>query len=231
MSSDPAAQWAFAVLFAALAAHSLWRLVTDRGPFATVGYLLHLGMNLVMVAMVWPWWTRLPVLPQLAFFALAAAFFAAAAGWYAVDALARVPVADRSAQGARRAGHHESARALAAHAVMMLAMAWAVAAMSPGSPGASPLAGAGQSARHVVGHPSGHASGLLADHAQTGAWNEAAGWLLVAALVAGGAWYVTALARHRRCCGSVRDRTGVDLLASAATSVGTAAMCVLMLTG
>jgi hypothetical protein len=214
---DPAVQWAVAGLFAALGGHSLWRLVTSRRAFAAAGYLLHLGMNAVMVAMVWPWWSRLPALPQVAFFVLAAVFFACAAGWFAVDALPRGP-----ADGVRPTGHHESARALATHAVMMLAMVWAVVVMSPGvtAPG-----GAGPAAAQA------HHAGHLAAPAQLSTWSVVGGALLVSALVIGGSLFVVDLVRHLRCGRTARDGAGHDLVASAAMSFGTAAMCWLMLAG
>ncbi len=203
MTSDPVVQWAMAGVFAALSAHTLWRLVTARRLFAGLGYLFHLGMNLAMVAMVWPWWVRLPALPQLGFFAVAAVFFAAAAGWYAADALSRGPVTGQS-----RVIHHRDARAQAAHAVMMLAMVWAVAVMSQ--------------TQHV-----GHGSG----HAQPGAWTAVGGAGLAAALVVGGVLFLVYLARHLRERGSAWGRTGIDLLASVLTSFGMALMCWLMLVG
>lgn len=208
MTSDPVVQWAVTGVFIALSAHSLWRLVAARKPFVGLGYLFHLGMNLGMVAMVWPWWTRLAALPQLAFFVVAAAFFAAAAGWHAVDTLSQGP-----ASGRRRTSHHRDARAQAVHAVMMLAMVWAVAVMSR---------------THSVGAQHiGHGAG----RAQLGAWATVAGAVLAAALVAGGALFLVYLARHLRERGSVLDRTGTDYLASALASFGTVAMCGLMLVG
>jgi hypothetical protein len=58
MTSDPVVQWVSTGLFALLTVHSLWRLVTVRQVFVAAGYLFHLGMSAVMVAMVWPWWVR-----------------------------------------------------------------------------------------------------------------------------------------------------------------------------
>lgn len=214
--SDPAVQWATTALFGLLSVHSLWRLATARHVFSAVGHLLHLGMNLVMVAMVWPWWIRLPALPQLVFFALAAGFFAAVAGWRAVDALPR-----GSASGASCTGHHESARAQAVHAVMMLAMVWAVALMSPAL--ASPAAALGP-----MEHQGHHVDHALA-HAPTGPWATGSGMLLIATLVVGGSSFLLAFSRHVRERGSVFDRPGSDLLAGAAMSLGMAAMCATML--
>ncbi|MGI5190915.1 DUF5134 domain-containing protein [Promicromonospora sp. CA-289599] len=205
------------MLFAALGAHSLWRLVTSRQPFAVTGYLCHLGMNLVMVAMVWPWWVRLPAPPQLAFFVLAAVFFAAAAGWHQADALSRGP-----ATVAPRACHHENPGTQAVHAVMMLAMVWAVVVMHPDLTASRTLA---------TGHGAVHAADHAEAHAQLSGWSTVSGALLLAALVVGGTVFLVALFRYLRGGGSVRGHTGSDLLASSAMSFGMAAMCWLMLTG
>lgn len=220
MTSDPVVQWALTGVFAALSAHSLWRLATARRILVAAGYLFHLGMNLAMVAMVWPWWDRLPALPQLAFFVVAAVFFAAAAGWHAVDVLPRGPTPDD-----RRAGHHRGVRSLAVHAVMMLAMVWAVAAMSPAL-----LARGASQASSGLGHARRH-TGHAADHAELGTWATVSGWLLAALLVVGGIHFVAQLVRHLRRGGPVRGRAGADLLASAVMSFGMAAMCALMLAG
>ncbi|GAA4724886.1 hypothetical protein APR04_005667 [Promicromonospora umidemergens] len=215
MTSDAAVQWAMTTLFGLLSAHSLWCLATARRIFSAVGYLLHLGMNAIMVAMVWPWWAYLPTLPQLALFVLAAAFFAAVAGWRAADARPR-----GLASSVPRTGHHESAWAQAVHAVMMLAMVWAVAIMSLAL--ASPAAALGP-----VGHQGPHAVA----HAPTGLWAMVSGVLLVVTLVAGGISFLFALSRHVRVRGFVCDRVGSDLLAGAAMSLGMAAMCATMLAG
>jgi hypothetical protein len=217
VSSDPVVQWIVTVLFAALGAHSVWRLVTSRQAYAAAGYLCHLGMNLVMAAMVWPWWVRLPALPQLAFFVLAAVFFAAAAGWHQVDVLSRGPTA-----GGPRAGHHESPGTHAVHAVMMLAMVWAVVVMHPGLTATRTL---------VAGHGAGHGAGHPAAHAQLGTWSTISGAVLLAALVVGGTVFAIGLLRYLRRGGSVRGHASSDLLASSAMSFGMAAMCWFMLAG
>lgn len=208
--SDPAVQWVATTLFGALSVYSLWRLMTSRHPLAGTGHLFHLGMNLVMVAMVWPWWARLPTLPQVAFFVAGAAGFAAAAGWYGLDA----PSRGRTPDG-RRAGHHESARCQATHAVMMLAMVWALAVMT----------------RH-----GGHAAAHVAEHAAAAvpldAPTAAAGAVLAVLLVVGGALFLVAAVRHARGGDRVGlDRAGLDLLTGGLMSLGTAAMCGLMLAG
>lgn len=218
-------QWATTALFGALAAHSLWRLATTRQPFDAASHLLHLGMSAVMVAMVWPWWARLPALPQVAFFALGAAVFAGAAGWYGLGALGPgAPARGAPGRGApvrgpttavRPAGHHRSARCQVVHAVMMLAMVWALAVM------------AGTAAPGAGGHGAGHVAAAVPLDASI----LIAGVVLAVVLVAGGALFLADLVRHLRCCGSLRDDTGSDLLAGALMSFGTAAMCGLMLTG
>lgn len=212
-------QWIVTALFAALGAHSVWRLVTSRQAYAAAGYLCHLGMNLVMVAMVWPWWVRLPTLPQLAFFVLAAVFFAAAAGWHQADVLSRGPTA-----GGARASHHENPGTQAVHAVMMLAMVWAVVVMHPGLTASRVLA-TGRGAGHA------HHPDHVVAHAQLGTWSTVSGALLLAALAVGGTVFLVALLRHLRGGGSVRGHAGSDLLASSAMSFGMAAMCWLMLAG
>jgi hypothetical protein len=219
-------QWIVTVLFAALGAHSLWRLVTSRQAFAVTGYLCHLGMNLVMIAMVWPWWVRLPAPPQLAFFVLAAVFFAAAAGWHQADALSRGPAAGSRGPttGSPRAGHHESPGTQVVHAVMMLAMVWAVVVMHPGLTASRTLA---------TGHGAGrtHHTDHAVAHAQLSGWSTVSGALLLAALAVGGTVFLIGLLRHLRGGGSVRGHAGADLLASSAMSFGMAAMCWLMLAG
>jgi hypothetical protein len=218
-------QWATTALFGALAAHSLWRLSTTRQPFDAASHLLHLGMSAVMVAMVWPWWARLPALPQVAFFALGAAVFAGAAGWYGLGALGPgAPARGAPGRGPTTAvpsaGHHRSARCQVVHAVMMLAMVWALAVMTgPGGHGAG---------GHEIGA---HGTGQVAALVPVDTSILIAGVVLAVVLVAGGALFVAELVRHLRCCGSLRDGTGSDLLAGALMSFGTAAMCALMLTG
>ncbi|MGW2094330.1 DUF5134 domain-containing protein [Promicromonospora sukumoe] len=245
MTSDPVVQWATTALFGALAAHSLWRLATTRQPFDAASHLLHLGMSAVMVAMVWPWWARLPALPQVAFFALGAAVFAGAAGWYGLGALGPGAPA-RGARGrgpttaVRPAGHHRSARCQVVHAVMMLAMVWALAVMAgPAGHGAGrTFAGeAGTAAHGGGGHGAGgqevavHGAGHVVAAVPLDASILIGGVVLAVVLVAGGALFLADLVRHLRCCGSLRDGTGSDLLAGALMSFGTAAMCGLMLTG
>jgi hypothetical protein len=226
VSSDPVVQWIVTALFAALGAHSLWRLVASRQAFAVAGYLCHLGMNLVMVAMVWPWWVRLPAPPQLAFFVLAAVFFAAAAGWHLADSLSRGPTTGGPTKVAPRVCHHESPGTQAVHAVMMLAMVWAVAVMHPELTASRTLA-----TGHGTGHGAGsaHHTDHAVAHAELGSWSTVSGALLLAALAVGGTVFLVGLVRHLRGGGSVRGHAGSDLLASSAMSFGMAAMCWLML--
>ncbi|MFI8524801.1 DUF5134 domain-containing protein [Promicromonospora sukumoe] len=239
MTSDPVVQWATTALFGVLGAHSLWRLATTRQPFDAASHLLHLGMSAVMVAMVWPWWARLPALPQVAFFALGAAVFAGAAGWYGLGALGPgAPGRGAPARGpttaAPSAGHHRSARCQVVHAVMMLAMVWALAVMTgPAGHGAGrAFAGAGTAAPGAGGHGAGaHGAGHVATLVPLDTTVLIAGVVLAVVLVAGGALFLADLVRHLRCCGSLRDGTGSDLLAGALMSFGTAAMCGLMLIG
>ncbi len=200
-------QWATTALFGALTAYSLWRLVTARHLFAGTGHLFHLGMNLVMVAMVWPWWARLPTLPQVAFFAAGAAFFAGAAGWFALDGLSTT---------GRRRGRRRSARCQAVNAVMMLAMVWMLAVMTRHADGAG------------AGHP-GHST-HAAVSVPLDSLTVVSGAVLVAALAAGGVLFLADLVRYRQERGTV-GRTGADLLAGALMSLGMAAACGLVLVG
>ncbi|MFD6444616.1 DUF5134 domain-containing protein [Promicromonospora sp. NPDC060204] len=223
MTSDPAVQWAATALFGVLSAWSLRRLATARRPLATASHLFHLGMALAMVAMVWPWWVRLPTLPQVAFFAVGAAWFAAAAGWSGLDAVSRRvgggpvaggtttdglttdgpttdgPTTDGPAAGGPRVGHHESTWCRATHAVMMLAMVWALAVMT----------------RHR-----GHGAGHLAEHAPPApapapavpldAPTAVFGAVLVVLLVVGGVLFLVTAARHVRAGGPAGDRARLD---------------------
>ena len=200
-------QWATTALFGALAAHSLWRLATTRQPFDAASHLLHLGMSAVMVAMVWPWWARLPALPQVAFFAAGAAFFAGAAGWFALDG--------------RLAGRHRSVRCQAANAVMMLAMVWMLAVMTRHAD----FAGAGPGHR---GH--GGPGVAVGGAGPPDVTTVVGGAVLLAALAVGGALFLLDLVRYRRERG-VLGRTGTDLLAGVLMSLGMAAACGLALAG
>ncbi|MFC4627451.1 DUF5134 domain-containing protein [Promicromonospora alba] len=124
MIDDPALQWALTALFLVTATYSGCLLLLERRPLAAVGHLLHIGMSLGMVLMCWPWWSQLPVLPQLI-------VFGGAAGWFALVYLAQV-----SRRIPRRAAGDHGPVHQALHAMMMLAMVWMVAAMTsaPGSP-------------------------------------------------------------------------------------------------
>ncbi|WP_051433072.1 DUF5134 domain-containing protein [Promicromonospora kroppenstedtii] len=203
MTSDPAAQWATTALFGALTAYSLWRLVAARYLFARTGHLFHLGMNLVMVAMVWPWWARLPALPQVAYFAAGAAFFAGAAGWFALDV--------------RVASRYRSSRCQTTNAVMMIAMVWMLAVMVRHTGGIGTAAGAAHSAHAAAPAP-------------PDPFTLVGGAALVVALAAGGLLFLVDLVRYRREHDAL-GRTGTDLLAGALMSLGMAATCGLMLVG
>ncbi|MFI2362953.1 DUF5134 domain-containing protein [Promicromonospora sp. NPDC019610] len=236
MTSDPVVQWAATALFAVLSAWSLARLTATRRPLLAAGHLFHLGMGLAMVAMVWPWWVRLPALPQVAFFAVGAACFAAAAGWYGLDTLSRPaggpgPTADGRTPDRPRAGHHESAWCQATHAVMMLAMVWALAVMArPAGHGAAGHGVGGQGAA-VQGAAEPALAAVPLD-----APTAVAGGVLVVLLLVGGALFLVVAVRHARASGPAGgraglDRAGLDLLAGGLMSLGTAAMCGLMLVG
>ncbi|MFD7311890.1 DUF5134 domain-containing protein [Promicromonospora sp. NPDC059942] len=292
MTSDPAVQWAATALFGVLSAWSLRRLIAARRPLAAASHLFHLGMGLAMVAMVWPWWVRLPALPQVAFFAVGAAWFAAAAGWSGLDAVSRRvdggataggptpdglttdgPTTDGPSAGGPRVGHHESAWCRATHAVMMLAMVWALAVMT-------------RHRGHAAGHLAEHAAAPPAPTMPLDAPTAVSGTVLVVLLVVGGVLFLVTAVRHARAgalagdradldragldrvgldragigragidsagpdcagpdCAGIDsagpdsagpdrvglDRAGLDLLAGGLMSLGTAAMCGLMLAG
>jgi hypothetical protein len=112
--SSPPLVWTLTVVFAATAGFCLLRCVVpawigaSRAVVHRVGDCWHAVMALGMVGMLWPWGMHVPALPQNVVFGAGALFFGLQ--------LVRPP-----------AGHGR--RALALHAVMMLAMVWMVIAM------------------------------------------------------------------------------------------------------
>lgn len=130
MTADPVAQWGFTVVFAALAAYSIFRIVVElRQPLLIVGHSLHVLMAVAMAVMAWPMWTALPVTPQLV-------LFGGATIWFLLLCLfqARTTIPQR-AVGEHGPWHQ------AGHAVVMSAMVWMVAAMRPPGDGGSPETG------------------------------------------------------------------------------------------
>lgn len=128
MLTEPLGQWSFTVVFALLSLFAAWRAVVDRRrvlPF--VGHVLHLVMAVAMVAMAWPWWSAVPVAPQVVVFGSAALWFT---GVGVAQVNGRLP---RQTLGGHAPWHQF------AHAVMMAAMVWMLVVM-----GAMPTpAGAG----------------------------------------------------------------------------------------
>jgi hypothetical protein len=128
--SSPPLVWTLTVVFAATAGFCLLRCVVpawigaSRAVVHRVGDCWHAVMALGMVGMLWPWGMHVPALPQNVVFGAGALFFGLQ--------LVRPP-----------AGHGR--RALALHAVMMLAMVWMVIAMplsmGTGSGGVTPMPG------------------------------------------------------------------------------------------
>ncbi|MGQ4515060.1 DUF5134 domain-containing protein [Streptomyces sp. DW26H14] len=123
-------KWLLTVLFSAVAGYALWRALPAR-PTGTAAagqsaldrtaHALHAVMAVAMGVMVWPWGMRLPAVPQVVFFSLAAVWFLVAA-LFARTSGDSVP---------RRLGH------AVPHALAMAAMAWMLAAMDGGPAQAS----------------------------------------------------------------------------------------------
>ncbi|MBY8886117.1 DUF5134 domain-containing protein [Streptomyces sp. PTM05] len=129
-------RWILTLVFALVTAFSVSRAVrpgAGHGGSANsqrVTHTLHALMGLAMIAMVWPWGTRLPVAPQVALFSLAAVWF-----------VASVALNDRRMWAHDGGGHPRLHGFL--HAVMMGAMAWMVAVMPDAMKGGHPSAGGG----------------------------------------------------------------------------------------
>lgn len=197
MVADPIMRWAFTLVFLSLAGYSAYRIPHDRArPAQAVGHALHIAMAVDMAAMAWPWWGMVPAVPQIVFFTTAAAWF----GVLLMLQLARtVP---RWAMGGHGPGHQ------LAHVVMMLAMVWMVAVMTP----------AGQNSSD-----SGHGHSAL-----TG-WAALSGVTATAALLVAG---VILLVEFLECIRGIRrtrrEHTG-SVASGAVMSLGMSAMCWLML--
>lgn len=194
MFSDPLTQWAFTCTFGALAIHSALRIYFDRSRWTlVVGHILHAAMSLDMIAMAWPWWERIDWLSQMILFAVATLWFLAL--W--------MLGANHKETYRRLVGTHPSWHQ-AMHALMMGAMTWMVAVMSPGD------------------HGSTHAHAITTGEARLGV-------ALTAALLLAGA--VTAVDASRRLGRGDRTVSGkaVENAASSVMNLGMAAMCALML--
>lgn len=204
MITDAAVQWVFTLGFAALAAYIVARFVRDRELLRRIEHALHLAMCVAMAAMVWPWWSTLPLTPMLVLFAVAGAWFAllAALVWRG-----RVP---KQTLGGHGAWHQ------AAHAIMMLAMVWMVWAMStmPAAPVGSPAGMA-----HM-----GHA------HGQLGLAAALSGVAATAALIVTGVVNISELATCARGRRTWLGHTG-DVAAGTTMTFGMAAMCWPMIAG
>ncbi|GAA4512426.1 DUF5134 domain-containing protein [Brevibacterium yomogidense] len=123
MVDGPAAQWMFTVVFTVLTLFSLIRLAHERTrPLQVVSHAAHAVMAADMVAMAWPWWWAIPHVPELLFFAAAAAWFAAMLALQLTGSLPRHRLGDHGP------GHQS------VHVVMMLAMVWMIAAMGADAP-------------------------------------------------------------------------------------------------
>ncbi len=109
-------RWILTVAFVLPALHGAWRVVRTRTGFAgRVDHALHSSMGVCMVAMVWPWGTNWPTVPQTVLFSLGGLWFLAAAPFRAGD---------------RRRGR--AALAAWPRVVMTGAMTWMVTAMDCG---------------------------------------------------------------------------------------------------
>lgn len=203
------------------------RAVTSAEPHHRVNSVLHLIAGLVMIAMLWTWFLRLPAVYSIA-------FFAAAACWYAV-LLLRDTASPRTDA---RTGHHESRGALAYHAAMMLAMAWMVVAMTPLDPASTMESDAMGHEGHRVGMAGTDAGGMSTHHgmhAMTGseAWALPLTWALGVGLALAAGWFGLRLAHqvgrtthwHPHSVGVAID-TAVD----AAMAAGMAVMFLVMMT-
>lgn len=114
MITDPVVLGVLVAAFTLTSLSSAWGLLRARGWAEAVSHTMHLVMSLVMVAMCWPWWTALPVGPQVVFFVAGAAWCCARL----VVILRRRPLQGLSAW-------HE-----VAHLAMMLAMVWMIWVMA-----------------------------------------------------------------------------------------------------
>lgn len=144
--------WTTTVLFAATGIYCLWGAVTAHRLESRVGFGVHLLMSLVMLAMPWSWYTRIPTWAVVT-------VFAAAALWYVYLAGAGSHGGDPEAE----ASHHGGPRGALYHAGMMASMVWMAVAM--GAMARSPAVGAmGGDVTGTHAMPGMEMSG--ADHAQ-----------------------------------------------------------------
>ncbi|MCW5953347.1 MAG: DUF5134 domain-containing protein [Propionibacteriaceae bacterium] len=194
MNDDPFASWAFTLVFTALGILSLVWLVSDRRrPLQVVNNLLHLLMTAAMVAMSWTTPTQGLAAAQLLVFGGGAVWFGVLAALRAAGRIRR-----------RAVGDHGPWQLLA-HAVMMLAMVWMVAAMGSAAEG-----------------PAGHS------HQGLASGTAVSGVAATAALAVAGALLIAELIDCVGSSGGWRRHAG-DLAGGAAMSLGTAAMCWAML--
>jgi hypothetical protein len=117
-------------LFAASGLQSLGQAITDRRRHDRLAGIIHLIMSAVMIAMTLGWSSDWPALPQILTFSAAALWF----GYRAVFA-----DHSRTASATDPDGH--SLPRLAYHVVMMTAMVWMAAVMSPTPQAMASMAG------------------------------------------------------------------------------------------
>lgn len=119
MLTEPLGQWSFTVVFGLLSLFAAWRAVADRRRvLPLVGHVLHLVMAIAMAAMAWPWWSVVPVAPQVVLFAAAALWFT---GVGVAQVTGRLP---QQAVGGHAPWHQFT------HAAMMGAMVWMLVVMA-----------------------------------------------------------------------------------------------------
>lgn len=196
MVSDPMLQWVLTIAFSATGLYALMRITVDSKPLMLIGNLLHLAMSVGMVTMCWPWWSVIPAVPQLF-------LYGAATVWFAV--LPVLPVARRDPRGAlgeHSPWHH------AAHAIMMLAMAWMTVSMNTSH------------------NPSGSSHHL----GDLPLWASLSGVALTAALLVVGAVFLVELFMCLKGRTTWLGHSG-DVAAGAVMSLGMAAMCWPMIVG
>lgn len=127
MAAIPAVQWAFSIVFLALAGHGGYRFVVDRTQRSwAFAHLAHTAMALDMAAMPWPWWSSVPSGVRVLVFGAVTIVLVALV-------VIRLP---RMLRG-ELSGSHEL-RHLGGLAVMTSVMLWMVLAMRDGLAGAHP---------------------------------------------------------------------------------------------
>lgn len=181
MISDPLLRLVVTVLFALAAAECLYSLVSHRMRWhGTIGHTLHLVMSIAMLLMAWPFSMSWPTRPPMWFFVAATVFFVIVASMVATDPATRI--AD---------GYH---------AVMMAAMAWMYAIMTPGLlPGTgSHTMALAMGGDMVLAHSHGDMDMHMDASPAKPEWITAVNWLMIVGFfVAAAVWLYIYFARRR----------------------------------